>query len=145
MQYLFSLLIHFYDKIILAYPNLVIVFFLAVVAFLYDRDLEKVLQANVVRASPGTGIADRRGSMELMTLYPNPAQEYVYLSLGKPAANQGQITVMDLSGRQVLEADIISGHSIRQLDISSLSEGVYLVNWVESGVILGRGKFVIAR
>ncbi|MBW2538586.1 MAG: RND family transporter [Deltaproteobacteria bacterium] len=34
MQYLFSLLIHFYDKIILAYPKLVIVFFLAVVAFL---------------------------------------------------------------------------------------------------------------
>jgi predicted RND superfamily exporter protein len=34
MQYLFSLLIHFYDKIILEYPRLVIVFFLAGVAFL---------------------------------------------------------------------------------------------------------------
>jgi hypothetical protein len=118
---------------------------LAVVAFLYDTDLEKVVQANVVRAGLGSGIGDRKVGLELMTLYPNPAQDYVYLSLGKPAANQGQITVMDLSGRLVLEADIISGHSIRQLDISSLSEGVYLVNWAESGVILGRGKFVIAR
>ena len=118
---------------------------LAVVAFLYDRDLQKIIQANVIKASPGTGIFDRKASMELMTLYPNPAQDYVYLSLGKPAANQGQITVMDMSGRLVLDVDIAPGHSIRQLDISSLSEGVYLVNWVESGISLGRGKFVLTR
>ena len=80
-----------------------------------------------------------------MTVYPNPAKDYVYLSLGKPAANQGQITVMDLSGRLVLDVDIAPGHSIRRLDISSLSEGVYLVNWVESGISLGRGKFILTR
>ena len=118
---------------------------LAVVAFLYDRDLEKIVQASVAKASPGTGIFDRKGSMELMSLYPNPAQDHVYLNLGKPAENRGLIMVMDLSGRLVMEADIQPGHSIRQLDISGLSEGVYLLNWVQSGVSLGRAKFVHTR
>lgn len=118
---------------------------LAVVAFLYDRDLEKILQASTVSASPGTGIFDRKGSMELMSLYPNPAQDIIFLNLGKPAENKGLITVMDLSGRLIMEADIEPGHSLRQLDISGLSEGVYLINWVQSGVSMGRAKFVLAR
>jgi hypothetical protein len=118
---------------------------LAVVAFLYDRDVEKIVQASVKKASPGTGIFDGKAIMELMTLYPNPAQDVVYLSLGKPAENQGMIRVMDLSGRLVLEADMEPGYSVRQLDISDLSEGVYLVSWVQSGVSMGRGKFVLTR
>jgi len=118
---------------------------LAVVAFLYDRDVERIIQASVVKASPGTGIFDRKASMELMSLYPNPAQDFVYLNLGKPAEDQGLIRVMDLSGRLVLEAEMEPGHSIRQLDISDLSEGVYLVSWLQSGVSMGRGKFVLVR
>jgi hypothetical protein len=118
---------------------------LAVVAFLFDRDLEKILQAGIIRASPGTGIADSKGDMDWMTVYPNPAQETVYLNLGKAPVNRGQIAVMDLSGRLLMDADIEPGHSIQQLDISGLSEGVYLVNWVESGVSKGRAKFVLTR
>jgi hypothetical protein len=118
---------------------------LAVVAFLYDRDVEKIVQASVAKASPGTGIFDRKGSMELMSVYPNPAQDHVYLSLGKPAEDRGLITVTDLSGRLVMEADVEPGHSIRQLDISGLSEGVYLLNWVQSGLSMGRAKFVLSR
>lgn len=118
---------------------------LAVVAFLYDRDLEKILQASVVKASPGTGIFDRKSGMELISLYPNPARDIIFLNLGKAAEEQGMIKVMDLSGRMVLKADMKPGHSIRQLDISNLSDGVYLLNWVQEGVSMGRGKFVISR
>lgn len=118
---------------------------LAVVAFLFDRDLGKILQAGKVSASPGTGINDSKSKLQLLRLYPNPARETVYLDLGNPAAYRGEIAVMDLSGRVVLEADIEPGNSNRTLDISGLAEGVYLVYWMESGVNMGRGKFVIAR
>ncbi len=118
---------------------------LAVVAFIFDRDLEKILQASVMRADPGTGIGDRTGSRELLELYPNPAHDYVYINLGKPVENRGQITIVDLSGRVVMDSDIEPGYSIRQLDISNLSQGVYLVNWVESGVSMGHGKLVRTR
>jgi hypothetical protein len=118
---------------------------LAVVAFIFDRDLEKILQASVIRADPGTGIGNRTGSSELLTLYPNPAHDYVYVNLGKPVEVRGQITIVDLSGRLVMDSDIEPGHSIRQLDISNLSHGVYLVNWVESGGSMGHGKLVRIR
>ena len=83
--------------------------------------------------------------MELLAIYPNPAQDYVYISLGNAAEYRGQIKVMDLSGREVLDVEVDPGQSIRPLDISSLSGGVFLVNWVESGLVKGRAKFVIAR
>jgi hypothetical protein len=118
---------------------------LAVVAFIFDRDLEKILQASVMKASPGTGIGPRTGSSDLLTLYPNPAGNYVYINLGEPAEKHGQITVVDLSGRLLMNVDIEPGNSIRQLDISSLSEGVYMVNWVEAGLDMGRCKLMRTR
>ena len=118
---------------------------LAVVGFLFDRDLEKILQASILRASPGTGISETKSSEKEVTLFPNPAQNILYFSLGKAADNQGRIKVMDLAGRLVTEADMEAGQSIRPVDISGLSEGVYLVNWMESGIIKGRAKFIIAR
>ena len=118
---------------------------LAVVAFIFDRDQEKILQASMIGASPGTGIGDLQDNMDVLAIFPNPAQDNVYISLGKPADYQGQIKIMDLSGRGILDVEIDPGHSIRQVDISGLSGGVYLVNWVESGLVRGRAKFVIAR
>lgn len=118
---------------------------LAVVAFIFDRDQEKILQASMISASPGVGIGDRLGSMELLSIYPNPAKDQVYLNLGKPADYRGQIKLMDLSGRQVLELEIGPGQSTIQVDISSLSGGVYLVSWVEAGLVKGRTKFVLSR
>jgi hypothetical protein len=118
---------------------------LAVIAFLFDRDVEKVLQASIVRASPGTGVDDRKNESGQLSLFPNPAQETIFLSLGLPAEKEGQIMVMDLAGRKVLEVDMAPGLSIRQLDVSGLAEGVYLVHWMESGLSRGKGKFVISR
>ena len=118
---------------------------LAVVGFLFDRDLEKILQASIVRASPGTGIGEAESSANGVTLFPNPAQNTLYFSLGKAAESQGRIAVMDLAGRLVMEADMEAGQSMRPMDISGLSGGVYLVTWMESGTIKGRGKFIIAR
>ena len=118
---------------------------LAIVAFLFDRDLKKILQVAVERAGPGTGIFDREQAENLLSLYPNPAGDRIFLKLGSAAAHQGRIQILDLSGKEVMESELPSGHQLVELDVSLLPEGMYLVQWVESGVSRGRSKLVISR
>lgn len=118
---------------------------LAVVAFLFDRDVKKVLQVAIERAGPGTGIFDNKSDLKSLHLYPNPARDKVYLNFGETVVQQGQIRVLDLSGKVVLETELASGFSLMELDVSPLSEGIYLVSWKESGVTRGRSKLVLTR
>jgi hypothetical protein len=57
----------------------------------------------------------------------------------------GHIHVTDLSGRKVMAVDVQPGYAIQQLPITQLSEGLYMINWLESGVIRGRQKVVVTR
>jgi hypothetical protein len=118
---------------------------LAVVAFLFDREKKKVVQVAIEEAGPGTGIFDRSSEFERLHLYPNPARDKVFLSFGEPVDRKGEIQVLDLSGKVVLEAEIASGYKLRELDVSTLTEGIYLVSWIESGVTRGRSKLVLTR
>jgi len=118
---------------------------LAVVAFLFDRDEKKVLQVAIVRAGPGTGIFNNRSSLKSLQLYPNPARDRVFLNFGEAVSENGQIHILDLSGKVVLATDMSAGYTLMELDLSPLSEGIYLINWVESGVTRGRSKLVVTR
>ena len=118
---------------------------LAVVAFLFDRDEKKVLQVAIERAGPGTGIFNPKSHLETLKIFPNPARDKVFLSFGETVVHQGQIRILDLSGKVVLEAELASGYKLRELDVSPLKEGIYLVSWIEAGVTRGRGKLVLTR
>ncbi|MCD4710703.1 MAG: T9SS type A sorting domain-containing protein, partial [Bacteroidales bacterium] len=118
---------------------------LMVVAFIFDRDHDQILQAAMLEYSPGVGFEKRPAAKEILAIYPNPAHEYVYINFGAEVEQLGQLKVVDLAGRSVMTSDVLSGFSIQMLDISSLSQGIYLVQWLESGVLKGRGKLVHVR
>jgi hypothetical protein len=54
----------------------------------------------------------------------------------------GVLRLVDLAGRSVLTSEVLPGYSIYKLDISNLSQGVYMVQWMDSGVLRGHGKLV---
>jgi len=56
--------------------------------------------------------------------------------------NAGAIRLVDLAGRSVLITEVVPGYSIYKLDISSLAQGVYMVQWMDSGALRGHGKLV---
>lgn len=77
-----------------------------------------------------------------LTVYPNPASGLIYIT---GAVQQGEIncTVLDLSGRKVIEERLSPyGVSTAQLDISSLSSGVYILE-LRSGGQLQIQKVVV--
>jgi len=72
-----------------------------------------------------TGIAPINNS-NLVTVYPNPAKDYVFISIGNYSENSGfKIKIFDQLGQNLLEKKI-SGPVI-DLDVSMLIKGIYLI------------------
>ncbi|TND10551.1 MAG: hypothetical protein FD123_193 [Bacteroidetes bacterium] len=70
----------------------------------------------------GQGIA---AAPEGLSLYPNPASGSLQVQVGGIAGNY-RITVMDASGRLVMESEYNSGEKTT-LDITALAEGIYVL------------------
>ncbi|MBO4645196.1 MAG: T9SS type A sorting domain-containing protein [Bacteroidales bacterium] len=78
-----------------------------------------------------------------LSLYPNPAQDVLYVD-GAPFFGNGnaEIRIYDLNGRwiatkTVTEADV-------KINISNLESGVFFLNWMNEGRVVGTGKIVKA-
>ncbi|GHT48813.1 hypothetical protein AGMMS49982_00850 [Bacteroidia bacterium] len=75
-------------------------------------------------ASNPTGIDIPTEQPELF--YPNPARDVVYF-----AAEAGNVTIYDLTGRVILS----NPFCLRQLDVSSLPSGVYIMSIQSDGIV----------
>lgn len=96
--------------------------------------------AGTFKVNPAAGISDLAAVNEVFSMYPNPAQSTLNISL-KNKQKDTRVTVADLAGKQVLALEnITSGNT--QLDISHLSNGLYFIRVVENGRIYVR-KFAV--
>ncbi len=73
---------------------------------------------------------------ELISLYPNPASEFINIELGADIPLYG-IYIYDMAGRMVLEQDTrLDDNTIFTIPVDSLSQGVYMVTLIgENGII----------
>ena len=115
---------------------------LVLVAFILDRDHFKIVQTVQLEYSPGTATEENMAENNNLSMYPNPAREFVYINFGTEVEVGGELTITDLSGRSVLSMNVMPGHTIQKVDVSALPQGLYLVQWKQSGVLMGRGKLV---
>jgi len=115
---------------------------LMLVAFIMNRDQGKILQSAIQEYTPGTGTGNSPADVKAMAIYPNPAYDYAYINLGAAVEKAGTLRLVDLAGRFVLTTEVLPGYSIYKLDISKLSQGVYTVQWIDSGDLRGHGKLV---
>lgn len=82
----------------------------------------------------------RRYREETVTLHPNPATDR--LNVGFRGSDEGEVTVYDLQGRQVLQKRVTSPAT---LDVSSLPDGLYVLAVRITDGMVGVTKFAIAR
>jgi len=62
-----------------------------------------------------------------VSLYPNPATEYVHIKLGSLNANHVKLTMYNLIGNEVqMEAEVMEEHEVR-VRVKDLSTGYYLL------------------
>jgi hypothetical protein len=119
---------------------------LMLVAFIMDRDHNKIVQTVQLDYSPGTSAGERQTGDNSLSIYPNPAREFVYINFGEePEQAGGELRFTDLAGRSVLSWNVMPGYTIQKVNISSLPQGVFLVQWTRSGILMGSGKLVRSR
>lgn len=75
-----------------------------------------------------TSIAETPGTATNFTVYPNPADDYIWIQLGSHLRSDATITVNDVMGRMLRQETILSstGEKI-QLDFGDLNNGFYLI------------------
>lgn len=67
-----------------------------------------------------------------LNLFPNPVADVAYLDLSNAAADQHEVKIYDLSGRQH-QLIILSGKQIHSINTAALSAGMYLVSISANG------------
>lgn len=80
----------------------------------------------LVQLSNTTGVDEAFESKVNLTVYPNPATDYVKLDL-EEAIDNANIQLLDLTGRVIKSMDASKQINLR-MDVSDLNEGIYLLN-----------------
>jgi len=84
--------------------------------------------------------SERPANGDLVQVYPNPARNTINFSLDRTSGDQTMVRVFSLSGQLVLQQEAGNFNS-NSLDVSSLSEGMYLVR-IETGGQVQNAKFI---
>jgi len=80
----------------------------------------------------------------ILQVYPVPASDRINVIIHSPDA-YGQLTITDLLGRTLITQSAIPGVNSNDIDISSLANGVYIVQVLQGKVIKAESKIVISR
>ena len=77
-----------------------------------------------------------------LSIYPNPASSKLFLSGLNENFNNGEISVLDFSGRKIFSQKISSHQN--EIDVSSLPNGVYLLELKNEDEMITK-KFEVSR
>ncbi|MFO7671731.1 MAG: T9SS type A sorting domain-containing protein [Bacteroidales bacterium] len=118
---------------------------LGVIVFVQDRETHQVLQSASSHLDSQVGFKEDRAHAVTLSVYPNPASQFVNVNLGERATREGRLEITDLSGRVVMKSEVLPGYAINQLQVSSLPQGIYVICWIEEGKLKGRNKIILTR
>ncbi|MBK9736490.1 MAG: T9SS type A sorting domain-containing protein [Saprospiraceae bacterium] len=66
-----------------------------------------------------------------ITLFPNPVEDMLLITIGEYIPEHGQVTVYDITGQQVIRQRAYYGHN--NVDMTQLPAGTYIVRFVDLG------------
>ena len=117
---------------------------LCVVAFIQDRDINNrwIFQADAVAFTPDVGTPGISDEQRSLMMYPNPATDFLTIYFKNRTENESQLVLVDISGREVMKTVVQKGSTMQQLDISHLSEGMFMVFLKESGIFKEHAKLI---
>ncbi len=84
-----------------------------------------LLDMNIAR-TPSTGIEHIETNASI-SVYPNPAKDFVIIDLQNISENISQINLCDVQGRQIYSQDIINLVGTINLPLTNVSDGIYFM------------------
>lgn len=90
----------------------------------------------------GVGTGEPAAPALPFNLYPNPAGDFVWVSLDSPAESDVRISILNTAGQLLQTGRLLAGADRQQLKTGNLPRGIYLVR-LESEKGLGLKKLVV--
>jgi photosystem II stability/assembly factor-like uncharacterized protein len=89
---------------------------------------------------------DEPGDIPGVTLYPNPANNTLYIQMNEKTDATLRLMVSDLLGKPVLEEefDYVEYNKAQSIDVSRLSKGIYMIRLTNGNKVMTR-KLIITR
>ena len=82
-------------------------------------------------------------SLKDVTVYPNPAKDFLKIKISKEMTPGMEIRIMDLTGKQILTKRIISDS--QQIDVSGLNSGVYFIRFLKDNITYGSARIILSK
>ncbi len=96
------------------------------------------IEAAINNALASTSVAEQRNALNF-NIYPNPSAGKLNINMGDVKAEIIQVT--DIAGRQIL-TQVITGTNTPELNIEKLDAGMYRLNLISNGQLIGSKPFV---
>jgi hypothetical protein len=93
---------------------------------------------------PGTGILESAANNVSFYLYPNPAQNEIFLRLNSISMAKTTIEIDNALGQVLYAGEVTSSKGTMAIDCSHFAEGIYLLK-VKEGANVNTKRFVIGR
>ena len=109
----------------------------------YDSNFNFLCEKEV---NLGAGSRSGETNLETFTVYPNPAQEELYIDLKEFIGTQGEVAISNIYGQIVHQQTVesVSGDAVR-LSLANFVNGVYYVNIKMPNRQLRSEKFLVKR
>jgi hypothetical protein len=88
------------------------------------------------------GLAEQPQVMPLV-VSPNPASDHIQFELNISTA--GYAEVVDITGRKVMQQQLLPGQKVHRADIQKLPNGVYMITVMAGGRRLAAGRVVVMK
>ncbi|MEP7197340.1 MAG: T9SS type A sorting domain-containing protein [Saprospiraceae bacterium] len=75
-------------------------------------------------------------------IYPNPSNNKVIIHWNEELSDVNKVVVLSITGQRLIQKSVVTGAHELQIDIEHLNEGLYLVQLVKDGHIIGTKKLI---
>ena len=94
-----------------------------------------------------TGVNNPFASDEAISIYPNPAQDHLNVTLNLSKNSEVEVVLKDVTGKTVMKKKnkLLQGDTKLQLGTTDLSSGLYFIQIKSDGILISTKKIIISK
>ena len=94
-----------------------------------------------------TATIDGKNERPILTIYPNPASNYIHCGVSVPSPTNGaSLRILDFQGRLVKASEVSPfSAEIFTFPVHDCPAGMYFLQYSEDGIVKGTQKFIVVR
>jgi hypothetical protein len=117
---------------------------LKVFAFIQNESSSEVYQVALNKIDFVTGINDLSSSENQLLVYPNPANNAVFMKFDKPVRGSVRVEIFNALGAMVKSMEIAGKSDIAEISTTLLPDGIYVIRAVSGTSVLGTQKLNVS-